>query len=186
MSACDAKLPLEAIVDYWVDHGTTDEALEEHVYACDACATRLAWIAAVGDVMPAVLERRGGRRMMLTADAVEHLARRGVRMRQYHFPENREIACTVAHDDDLLVSWIPVDLADDEELAGVLLGPDDVELFRFHDAAVDRANQMLIMADPAEDILPLPDARLRLRLTATGPRGLREVGEYIFNHTAPR
>lgn len=185
-SACDANLPLEALVDYWADHGATDESLEEHIYACDACSARLAWIAAVGEVMPAVLERRGGRRMTLTAQAIDHLARRGVRLRHYHFPADREIACTVALDDDLVVSWIPVDLADDEELAGVMVGPDDVELLRFHDAAVDRDRNMLILAGPAEQILRLPDIRLRLRLTATGPRGLRDLGEYIYNHTAPR
>lgn len=183
---CPRNVPLDVLVDYWADRATTDEALEDHVYACAACASRLEWLAALVTAMPAALERRGGRRMSLTADAVEHLRRRGVRMREYHFTSNREVACTVAFDDDLVISWIPVDLAEDEALAGVLLTPDDDEVARFDDAPVDRTRRMFVMATAAEDLLPLPDLRLRLRLTAAGPRGARDLGEYVFDHSAPR
>jgi hypothetical protein len=184
--ACSAKLPLEALVDYWADRAATDESLEEHIYACEACAARLSWLAELGAMLPASLERRGGRQLVLTADAVAHLERRGVRLRQYHFPPEGEIACTVAFDDDLLVSWIPVDLADDEELDGVMIDPAGVELVSFVDAPVDRTSKLLITAMPAEQILLLPDIQVRLRLTARSPRGTRDVREVVYNHTAPR
>ena len=45
---------------------------------------------------------------------------------------------------------------------------------------------VLVLASAAEHIMRLPDIQLRLKLSATGPRGTRELGEYIYNHTAPR
>ncbi|HUQ02206.1 MAG TPA: hypothetical protein VM261_06890 [Kofleriaceae bacterium] len=186
MSTCAANVGLGALVDYWADRGVTDESLEEHLYACDACTARVAWLADLGAMLPAALERRGGRQLVLTTDAVAHLERRGVRLRQYHFPPNGEIACTVALDDDLLVSWIPVELADDEELDGVMVDPAGVELVRFESAPVDRAHKVFITAMPAEQILLLPDIKVRLRLTARSPRGTRDVRELVYNHTARR
>lgn len=185
-TACARAIALDALIDYWADRGATDEALEEHVFECAACTARLAWLAALAAAMPAAVERRGGRALLLTGDAAEHLERRGVRMRHYRCPPNASVACTVAPDDDLVVSWIPVDVADDETLDGVLLAPDDRELFRFDDGAVDRGRGELIIAHAAEALLSLPDSALRLRLSATGPRGRRELGECLFNHSAPR
>ncbi len=185
-TACTRGVPLDTLVEYWADRGTTDEALEEHVFACAACSARLGWLAALEAAMPGAVERRGGRRMSLTADAVEHLRRRGVRLREYHFTSNREVACTVALDDDLVVSWIPVDLADDEALSGALVTPDDREVARFDDAPIDRTRRMFVMVAAAEELLRLPDIRLRLRLTASGPRGARDLDELVFDHTAPR
>jgi hypothetical protein len=186
-SACAANVGLEQLVDHWCDRAAAvDETLEEHVFGCAACTARLAWLADLAETMPPVIERRGGRRLILTGDAVEHMVRRGVRVRQYHFGDGRQIECSVGFDDDLVVSWIPLAVAEDEVVHGVMLAPDGSEFSRLDDAPVDRARGMLIIASAAEAILRLPDVRLRLTLSATSPRGTRELGEYIYNHTAPR
>jgi hypothetical protein len=124
--------------------------------------------------------------MVLTGDVVALLEQRGVRVRHYRFGSNREIAWTVTFDDDLIVVWIPLDVAADEVVDGVFLLPDDTVLDRLTDAPVDRARGALVLATAARDILTLPDFRGRLQLTATSPRGRRDLGEYIYDHTAPR
>jgi hypothetical protein len=187
VSACAAGVGLDRLVDYWIDRAAAfDELLEEHVFACAACTTRLEWLAAIAETMPSVLEQRGGRRLVLTGDTVEHLERRGVRLRQYHFDDARRIECTVGFDDDLVVSWIPLEVADDETVSGIMRAPDGSEFSRLDDAPVDRARGALILASAAETLLRLPDIELRLQLSATGPRGTRELGELVYNHSAPR
>jgi hypothetical protein len=50
VSACAAGVALERLVDYWRDRtAPVHETLEDHVSACDACTTRLAWLAALGE-----------------------------------------------------------------------------------------------------------------------------------------
>jgi hypothetical protein len=186
VSACDAGVGLDRLIDYWLDRAADfDALLEEHLFGCAACTARLEWLAAIGETMPSVLERRGGRRLVLTGDAVEHLVRCGVRVRQYHFDDARRIECSVGFDDDLVVSWIPLTVADDESVGGVMLAPDGTEFSRLDDAPIDRARGVLILASAAETILRLPDIELRLKLSATGPRGTRDLGDFIYNHTAP-
>jgi hypothetical protein len=106
-------------------------------------------------------------------------------MRHYRFDEHRQVACTVSLDDDLVVTWIPVAAADDERVDLELLGPDDSVVIRADDVPLDRARGELVMAEAAETLLPLPDIVLRLRLTATGPRGRRDLGVYVYDHSAP-
>lgn len=187
MSRCVDAVSLERLASHWVDRaGPVDEALEEHIFRCSACTARLGWLASLAEAIPAVVEGRGGPSLALTCASVEHLARRGVRIRQYQFDDSREIACTVAPDDDLVVAFIPIEVAEDEQVSGVMRLPDGSEATRVDDIPVDRPRGMIVLADPAERIMLLPDTVLRLQLSATSPRGRRELGEFVYRHTAPR
>jgi len=188
---CAAGITLARLLDSWADAPGGDDdadalALEDHVFCCAGCTARLGWIAALADAVPAALERKGGQRWGLTRELVAHLERRGVRLRHYRFGANREVACTVAFDDDLVVSWIPVTTADDERVEAELTAPDGTVVARFDDLPVDRRHGEIITAEAAETLWPLPDLVLRLRLTAVGPAHRRDLGELVYHHTAMR
>ena len=163
-----------------------DEALEEHYFGCAACSERLTWLSELATALPAVLERRGGQRLVLTREVIERLERGGVRMRHYHFDDHRQIACTVGAEDDLVVTWIPVTAAADEIIACDMLGPGGVVFATSDDMPFDRGRGELVLGEPAVGLRRLPDVVMRLQLRAIGPAGVRDLGEYVYNHSAPR
>lgn len=187
MSDCPDRLGLGALAGWWrgdppADGEPSADDLEAHVFACDACARRLAWLAALADVYPAVVERRGGVDLALTASMVERLAAAGVVMRQYRPGPNQDIACTVTVDDDLNVSWIPVAPAPDERIDVLMTAPDGTAYIAVEDAPIDPATGCVIYARAAEALRPLPAIDLHLRLIGVGPAGRRTLAEHVFRH----
>jgi hypothetical protein len=184
--SCTEGIALGRLIDYAVVYGWDDEELEEHFFDCPACTARLQWLAAVADALPAVVQRSGGQRLVLTRELIDRLVARGVRLRHYHFDDNRRIACTVGAEDDLVVSWIPVVTGDDELLACDMIGPGGRVLATSDDMPFDRVRGELVLAEPADSLRRLPDMTMRLQLRAVGPAGTRSLGEYVYQHSAPR
>lgn len=175
-------MTLDALVDYWL--GGPDD-LEDHLFACDACSERLGRIAALAAAIPEAMRRRGGLPLALTAELAAHLERDGVVMRHYRPDRNADVACTVARDDDLAVSWILAEPAPDERVDVELTGPDGALWFRAHDIPVDPAVGRVVSAVASELLLPLSACTFHLRLLGVGPSGERELGAHRYRHTPP-
>jgi hypothetical protein len=187
VSACAAGLGLGVLAGWWRgdEPGPGEPAadeLEAHFFGCDACTRRLGWIAAVADAYAAVMHRRGGVDLALTASMVERLAQAGVVMRQYRPGPNEDVACTVTLDDDLTVSWIPVAPAAGERVDVLMTAPDGTAFIALEDAPVDPATGCVIHARAAEGLRPLPAIDLRLRVLGVGPAGTRTLAEHTFRH----
>ncbi len=187
MTRCATAVTFDRLIAWWLGE-LDDEALEDHQFECPACTERVASIAAIAEALPDVVRRPGGRSMVLTAEAVERLERDGVRVRHYHFDARREVLCTVAPDDDLLVSWIELGatVAADERLDAVMVGPDGTVLGRFEDLPFDRARGRVVVADAGDAHRHHPDAVFRLQVTAVGATASRPLGEFVYRHSAWR
>ncbi len=179
MSTCAAGIDLGQLVEL-------DDALEEHVFGCAACTERLTWLAALARAVPPVVEHHGGLRLALTRETVERMERGGVVLRHYHFDDTRSINCTVGRDDHFVVSWIPVTVAAGESITATMVAPDGTIFAADDDLPFDHARGELVIAAPAASLRLLPDILLRLHLHAVGPAGTRSLGEYLYNHQAPR
>ena len=102
---------LATLFDYWTaDLAADDEqALEEHVFACDACARRLETSGALVRAIPQGIGRRGGIRLCVTRGLLEQLERDGLVLRHYRVRLGDAVQCSVGATDDMLVTWIAGD-----------------------------------------------------------------------------
>ena len=76
---------------------------------CDACGQALDELIALGDGVRSAF-RAGAVSAVTTSAFVQRLAGQGVRLREYRLPPNGSVNCTVAPDDDLLVSHLEAPL----------------------------------------------------------------------------
>lgn len=181
-SRCSDAVPWERLAAYWL--GGADDALEEHVFACEACTTDLERIAALGAAIRA--QARGGdMRGTATPELLERLAGEGVRVRRYALGPGEVVHCSAGPQDDLVA--VALGVPPEAQRASRL----DL-LFRCAALGIDRrAEDVPIAADgaihwvePGASLAPLPAHVLRVRLVAVDDaRGERELAAYTFDHT---
>jgi hypothetical protein len=185
--SCASPIPLATLLEYWL--GELDEAretaLDEHLLGCGQCsATLQSLVDLAGEVRAAV---RAGAVLAVLADAfVKGLAAQGLRLREYRVPHNGSVYCTVAPDDDLLITRLDAPLAGVERLDVERLGGEGAVLERLRDVPFDAAAGEVVIAERMELMRGLPPSTLRMRLLAMAPSGERLVGEYTFHHTPHR
>ncbi len=182
---CATPVLLGALVDYWAGDATTEEAerLEEHVFACDSCARRLAAVAGLAQGVALVAAIRGGIGMVLTQALVAQLAADGLKMRHYHPQHGESIRCTIGPDDDLSITYLSADLRDVRRV-DVVSYVQTKEWARIVDAPIDRVAGQVIYAVGGDLARTFPSITVRVELVAFGPDGDTKVlGNYIFEHT---
>jgi hypothetical protein len=185
--SCASPIPLVTLLEYWL--GELDEAregrLEEHLLGCGHCSAALrSLVDLAGEVRAAV--RAGAVHTILTDGFVQRLAAEGLRLREYRAPHNGSVYCTVAPDDDLLITRLEAPLAGVERLDVERLGGEGAVLERLRDVPFDAGAGEVIFTPRMESIRELPASTVRYRLLAIAPSGERLVGEYAFHHTPYR
>lgn len=184
MSSCRAAIPFDALVEYWL--GDTDEAttnaIEEHLLGCDVCGAQLDDVIALGQGVRAAFDD-GLVGVCVGAAFIDRLAARGTRVREYRVPRNGSVECSVAPDDELLVSRLQAPLAGVTRLDVVARS----SLFdgeqRRQDVPFDSASGEVVLAPKLADVRRLPANRLEIRLIAVEAGGERLIGHYTLNHT---
>jgi hypothetical protein len=181
---CAGPIPLGTLLEYWL--GELDEAregrLDEHLLGCCDCSANLQSLVDIaGEVRAAV--RAGAVHAVLTDAFLKRLAAQGLRLREYRVPHNGSVYCTVAPEDDLLITRLDAPLAGVERLDLERLRGEGEILERLRDVPFDAAAGEVVIAERMERMRALPASTLRMRLLAVGPSGERLVGEYTFNHT---
>jgi len=185
--SCASPIPLATLLEYWL--GELDEAqegrLDEHLLGCGHCsATLQSLVDIAGEVRAAV--RAGAVHSVLSDAFVRRLAAQGLRLREYRAPHNGSVYCTVAPDDDLLITRLDAPLAGVERLDVERLGGGGAVLERLRDVPFDAAAGEVVFTPRMEHIRALPASTVRYRLLAVAPTGERLVGEYTFHHTPYR
>ena len=181
---CVCPVPLATLVEYWLDE--LDEGqeglLDEHLLGCGQCSANLQSLVDIaGGVRAAV--RAGAVHAVLTGAFVERLAAQGLRLREYRVPPNGSVHCTVAPDDDLLITRLDAPLAGIERLDVETSGGEGAGSERMRDVPFDAAAGEVVLAMRMERMRALPESTVRIRLVTVAPSGERVVGEYTFNHT---
>lgn len=191
MSGASALPHLEwdALVDYWL--GDSDaaaaEAIDAHLMQCDACGGALDEVMALAR---GVKEAFGGGAVpsMLSAPFVERLKSAGRRVREYRVPHNGSVVCSVAPEDDLLVSHLSAPLHGVTRLDAVFaLSLEPGHESRLNDIPFDATHGEVLFAPKLAEVRTLPSHEMVVRLLAVDAAGEREVGHYTFHHrAAPR
>lgn len=183
-ASCGAPVGDDALVAYWL--GELDESaeasLELHLLACGDCSERLAGVVALADGLRRTVDE-GAVRLFVTDAFVKAAARRGMRIREYRVPCNGSVHCSVAPEDDLLVSRLEAPLAGVERVDAITyIDGAEVELFR--DVPFDAASGEVVSVPKLSHVRTLPSHVRRVRLMAVDKDGERVIGDYTFNHTA--
>jgi len=185
MSDAAGHLSVDALLDYWLHDlapAAAVDAVDEHLMQCPACGQVLDELIALGAGVRTAF-RAGDVSAVTTAGFVQRLASQGMRVREYRLPVNGSVNCTVAPDDDLLVSYLEASLEGVQRLDAVTewsLEP-GVE-HRLEDVPFDpQAGEVLYLPKIAA-VKELPENTLRVRLLAVESGSAREIGRYAFFH----
>ena len=181
---CVAPLGDEALVAYWL--GELDDAsearIDEHVLGCAVCSERLAGIVALADGIRSAVSD-GAVRMFVTDAFVRSAVEHGRHVREYRVPRNASVNCSVAPEDELLVSRLEAPLAGVSRI-DVISYLNDTETGIFHDVPFDAQSGEVVVAPKLAHLRAMPSHRRRFRLLAIDENGERVIGDYTFNHTA--
>jgi len=185
--SCASPIPVATLLEYWLGEldAARESALDEHLLGCGHCSANLQGLVDLaGEVRAAV--RAGVLHAVLTDAFVKRLAAQGLRLREYRAPHNGAVYCTVAPEDDLLITRLDAPLAGIERLDVERLGVEGAAVERLHDVPFDAAAGEVVLTSRMERIRALPASTVRYRLLAVAPSGERVVGEYAFHHTPHR
>lgn len=182
--ACVAPIADQMLLAYWL--GELDEAAEpqvdEHVFGCSECNRRLAELVALADGIRTAF-RTGAVRAFVTDAFVRDVARQGTRVREYRVPHNGSVNCSVAPEDELLVSHLEAPLAGVHRIDAIVY-VDDAQTGVFEDVPFDPARGEVVMLPKIAHVRTMPSHRRRVRLISVDENGERVIGDYTFNHTA--
>jgi hypothetical protein len=184
--SCDRPLSAETIVDYFSAALSQDEdaEIEEHIFACDTCASRLERVGVLTQLVATVAGRRGGINLSLTRALLDRLEADGLRLRHYRLAPGERVPCMVMAEDDLVVTWLTAELAGVESVALTISDDAGTVIRRLDDAPIDHVSKQIIFAISGDTVRKLPSMLLHLELVAHEAAGDRVLGNYTLSHTA--
>ena len=182
---CADPVPLATLLAYWLNE--LDEAQEgmvdEHLLGCDHCSASLQTLVdTAGEIRAAV--RSGEVRAVLTDAFVNKLAAHNVRLREYRVEHNGSVNCTVAPEDEVLVTRLRAPLAGIERLDVDFLDANGQSIRRLRDVPFDPAAGEVVITQQIQVVRAMPATTVRYRLyDMASPSGERLVSEYALHHT---
>jgi hypothetical protein len=180
---CIRAIPTSALLAYWMGENVAEEAaLEEHLMGCPRCSARLDSLVRVGQGIRRAT-RSGNFHGVVSAAFIETLRQDGLRVREYHLQPNSSVACTVAPDDDLVVSYLSAPLHDVQRLDLVFEDLVAGHAMRLTDVAFDPAAEQIVLAPNTSALRDFETGTRRARLIAVDDGVERELGSYTFDHT---
>jgi len=189
MSRQPAACPvgLDDLLDHLVGELADEraEAVEDHLFTCDACAERLAAIERL-EISVADLARHAGVAANVTAAFLERAARDGLTFKEYRIAEGGTVLCTAGSED----LWVVRLAADFRHLRDLGLEAELYDIERqeatplpSREVVVDRDLGELLLVFPGEVVRGYPRSRWTLRLHGEGDDGPVEIGPFVMDHT---
>jgi hypothetical protein len=178
-----AEHPTSDLLAYWLDEldDAGVEAIEEHLFRCDACGARLRELIQLGTaVRNALLNGNFG--TVVTPAFIRRLLGAGMRLREYHVEPGGSVNCTVAPDDDLVISHLRAELGDVRQVDLVVDDGHGGAAHRARHVAFDAASGEVTVIPPVALVRKLGHEHQRMRLMAVQGTSERLLGEYTFNH----
>jgi hypothetical protein len=106
-----------------------------------------------------------------------------MRLREYRLPRNGSVHCTVAPEDELLVSTLEAPLQGVQRLDALAeLSIEPGVQHRLEDLPFDAACGEVMYLPSVAQVRLLPAHTLQVTLLAVEPQGSRELGRYTFHH----
>lgn len=180
--SCTTPIPDAALVDLVageLDPAEAD-ALEAHLFACDACARRWEALGALAEGVRMLV--RGGALVASVVDGavVARLRADGARLREYTVTPDAPIACSVGARDDYVVTWFRGEAVATVPSATLTLSRDGVHVFTFADCPIDHEAGALVTALAGDLVRTFPDSRIAFTLAHED----RVVARYELAHSA--
>lgn len=183
--SCANPIDAAVLADYWLAAlpGPEEEAVEEHLLACDHCGERLREVITLGEGVRN-LAREGSLRIVVSDAFLERAAEEGLRVRQYVVPAGGAVQCTVTADDDILIGRLAADLSGARRVDLCFCDERGVEQVRLPDIPVRQGAGSVVFQESMVVAKAAPTHRMIARLvTVDESGGERLLGEYTFNHT---
>ena len=178
----NSHVAFDALVDYWIGDADDDaaQAIDEHLLGCDACGAQLdAVIALAGGVREAFA--RGQVATYVSGAFAARLIASGMRVREYRVPHNGSVNCSVAPDDEVLLSRFQAPLAGVSRVDAIVsVGDADGE--RREDVPFDAASGEVLYLPKVAHVRLAPAYDLHVRLLAVEGAVERELGHYTLHH----
>jgi hypothetical protein len=181
---CRSPLSDEALLDYWIGAipSGDGERVEEHLFACDDCSTRLEAMSTLGAGL-AALVRRGRVAGALPRVLLNRIQRDGVQVRFFSAAPGERIPCAAFPGDDLMVLALRADFSRAESVNVALTDADDVVVGESADVPIRRGEFEILWATPGDVVRRMPSSRMRVIVSSSAP-GSEVLAEYELDHTA--
>jgi len=182
---CPDPIDAAILADYWLGllAGAGEEAVEEHLLACDDCGARLREVIALADGVRS-LAREGSLRMVVSDTFLQRAAAQGLRIREYAPPRGGGVQCTVTAEDDILIGRLAANLSGVKRVDLCFCDERGVEQVRFPDIPVHPGASSVTFQESITAAKAAPSYKMIARLVSLDEAGSERVlGEYTFNHT---
>jgi len=181
---CKNPIGFETLIAYWLGEvpEKSEAKLDEHLFGCAHCTRRLEELAALAwGVRAAVTEGRVT--MVVSGPFLEAMKQAGLALREYRLDPGGSVNCTIATDDDAVISRLQAPLSGIERVDLVRVqGGAEPEL-RVADVPFNAATGEVLVVPSAAWLKSMPAFRMQMRLIAVGKAGEKQIGEYTFNHS---
>ena len=183
--SCANPLTAAILTDYWIaalPEGE-EEAVEEHLLACDECGERLRQAIALAEAIRD-LARQGSLLMVVSDTFLRRIAEQGLQVREYAPPMGGSIACTVTAEDDFLIGRLSADLRRAARVDLSLCDERGAEKLRLADIPFQAESASVAFQQSITYAKAAPSETMIARLIgfdASGGESL--LGEYTFRHT---
>ena len=181
---CGNPIPFENLVAWWLGElpEKQEETLEAHVFGCAHCSGRLEELAALASGVRAAV-RTGTVSMVVSGSFVETMKQAGLRLREYRLDPGGSVNCTIAADDDAVVSRLHAPLAGVKRLDVVQVQGTGGPEARLADVPFDAQAGEVLVIPPAAWLKTMPAFTMQMRLIAVSGAGESAIGEYTFRHS---
>ena len=185
MPVCSSPVDAAILADYWLAKLTEPEqdAVEEHLMACDRCGEQLRRIVSLAEGLRD-LARSGTLRMIVSDGFVKRAAQNGARVREYAMPPGGRVECTVTAEDDFLIGRLATDITNATRVDLSMCDANGVEQIRLPDIPFPSGPGSIVLQESISYAKDAPSMKMIARLVAVESSGEeRQLGEYTFNHT---
>lgn len=183
--SCSRPLDAAVLADYWLAAlvKSEEEAVDEHLLACDECGARLREVIAIAAGLRN-LAREGSLRMVVSDAFLKRAREAGLRVREYAPPPGGGVECTVTAADDLLIGRLAADFSGAKRVDLCICDERGVERLRLPDIPVHSRASSVALQESITWAKAAPTSKTIMRLVALDEAGgERVLGEYTFNHT---
>lgn len=183
--SCVKPVDAAILADYWLAalDQSEEEAVEEHLFACDECGARLREVISLAEGIRN-LARQGSLLMVVSEAFLTRVAEEGLRVREYSPRTGGSVACTVTAEDDLLIAHLAADLSGAKRVDLCFCDAGGSERLRLTDIPFDSRAGSVVFQQPITYAKAAPSETLIARLVTLDESGVeRLLGEYTFNHT---
>jgi hypothetical protein len=182
---CAAPVDAAILADYWlaVLPQPEEQAVEEHLFACDECGVRLRQvISLLQGIRDLACE---GSLLMVVSDAfLKRVAEEGLRVREYAVPAGGSVACTVTAEDDFLIGRLQADLPAARRIDLCFCDEHGTERLRLPDIPFNPASSSVAFQQSITYAKAAASETMLARLVTFDDSGSEHVlGEYTFHHT---